>query len=63
MTCSRRAAYTLTFDYTDRMAALGPLAYRAEPHSYDLCELHAAKTSVPAGWTLIKPVPIGAPRD
>ncbi|WP_125106937.1 MULTISPECIES: DUF3499 family protein [Gulosibacter] len=57
--CSRRAAYTLTFDYRDQMAAIGPLAFRAEPHAYDLCPLHAGRTSVPEGWTLIKPVPIG----
>lgn len=59
ITCSRRAEFTLTFDYRDRMAALGPLAFRAEPHSYDLCAFHAARTSVPEGWTLVKPVPIG----
>ena len=41
------------------MAAIGPLAFRAEPHAYDLCSLHAGRTSVPEGWTLIKPVPIG----
>lgn len=41
------------------MAAIGPLAYQAEPHSYDLCELHASRTSVPEGWTLIKPSLIG----
>ncbi|MEF3322354.1 DUF3499 family protein [Gulosibacter sp. GYB002] len=59
--CSRRAQFTLTFDYGDKMAALGPLAYRAEPHSYDLCQFHAEKTSVPAGWLLIKPTPLGQP--
>lgn len=57
--CSRRAEYTLTFDYDDKMAAIGPLAFQAEPHSYDLCALHASRTSVPEGWTLIKPTPIG----
>ncbi|WP_087005099.1 DUF3499 family protein [Gulosibacter sp. 10] len=56
--CSRRAEYTLTFDYEDRMAAVGPLAVRSEPHSYDLCALHAGRTTVPEGWTLVKPTPI-----
>ncbi|MFD2756793.1 DUF3499 family protein [Gulosibacter faecalis] len=56
--CSRRATSTLTFDYRDRMAAIGPLAFRAEPHAYDLCELHASRTSVPEGWMLVKPAPI-----
>jgi hypothetical protein len=32
---------TLTYDYADAMAVLGPLAIRREPHSYDLCERHA----------------------
>lgn len=56
--CSRRAAYTLTFDYDDRMVAIGPLAYQAEPHSYDLCEHHARSTTPPVGWTLVRPTPM-----
>lgn len=56
--CSRPAKYTLTFDYADKMAAIGPLAFQAEPHSYDLCEVHAQRTTVPRGWTLVKPTPL-----
>ena len=36
---------------------LGPLATYAEPHAYDLCELHAEKLSVPRGWEVIRLAP------
>nr|WP_225752242.1 DUF3499 family protein [Pseudoclavibacter sp. Marseille-Q3772] len=61
VSCSRRAEYTLTFDYTDKMVVIGPLAVRAEPHSYDLCRLHADRTTAPEGWTVLRPLPLGAP--
>ena len=57
--CSRPAAFTLTFDYVDRLAAIGPLAYEVEPHSYDLCTLHADRLTAPEGWTVLRPVPLG----
>lgn len=45
---------TLTYVYTDSTAVLGPLALRAEPHGYDLCQPHAASLSVPRGWEVIR---------
>ena len=33
---------------------LGPLAPHVEPHSYDLCESHAARLTAPRGWELIR---------
>jgi hypothetical protein len=45
---------TLTYIYSDSTAVLGPLATFAEPHAYDLCELHARKLTVPNGWTVLK---------
>lgn len=57
--CSRPAAVTLTFDYEDRLAAIGPLAVEAEPHTYDLCTMHADRLTAPQGWTIVRPVPIG----
>lgn len=45
---------TLTYVYADQTAVLGPLATYAEPHAYDLCELHAQKLSVPMGWEVIR---------
>ena len=47
---------TLTYDYADAMAVLGPLAYRPEPHSYDLCARHAERLSAPAGWQVVRHV-------
>jgi hypothetical protein len=48
---------TLTYVYSDQTAVLGPLATYAEPHAYDLCELHADKLSVPRGWEVIRLAP------
>ena len=45
---------TLTYVYSDSTAVLGPLATRAEPHGYDLCETHARSLSVPRGWEVIR---------
>ena len=33
---------------------LGPLATFAEPHNYDLCNVHGEKLTPPRGWELIK---------
>jgi len=33
---------------------LGPLATFSEPHSYDLCETHGKRLTVPNGWNVIK---------
>jgi hypothetical protein len=33
---------------------LGPLATYAEPHAYDLCEIHSEKLTVPMGWTVLQ---------
>lgn len=45
---------TLTYVYADSTAVLGPLATRAEPHCYDLCEVHAAKLTAPRGWAMVR---------
>jgi Protein of unknown function (DUF3499) len=33
---------------------VGPLATFAEPHSYDLCEEHALRLTVPRGWEVLR---------
>ena len=48
---------TLTYVYSDSNAILGPLAATAEPHSYDLCERHAARLTAPRGWTMVRLAP------
>jgi hypothetical protein len=45
---------TLTYIYADSTAVLGPLATFSEPHSYDLCEAHGKRLTVPNGWSVIK---------
>jgi len=44
----------LTYDYSDQTAVLGPLATYAEPHTYDLCVVHAEGLTVPRGWDVIR---------
>ena len=45
---------TLTYVYSDQTAVLGPLATYAEPHTYDLCVVHAKGLTVPRGWEVIR---------
>jgi uncharacterized protein YciW len=45
---------TLTYIYAESTAVLGPLATFSEPHSYDLCERHSARLTVPNGWEIIR---------
>jgi len=40
--------------YADQTAVLGPLATYAEPHAYDLCELHSERLSAPRGWEVLR---------
>ncbi|HWH26744.1 MAG TPA: DUF3499 family protein [Pseudolysinimonas sp.] len=54
--CNDAAVATLTYDYADAMAVLGPLAFRPEPHSYDLCPRHAERLSAPQGWQVVRHV-------
>ncbi|MDT4893962.1 MAG: hypothetical protein QOE97_2997 [Pseudonocardiales bacterium] len=50
------AVATLTYAYSDLTAVVGPLATFAEPHSYDLCEQHALRLTVPRGWEMLRHV-------
>ncbi len=52
--CTRGAVATLTYDYRDQTAVLGPLAMSVEPHTYDLCEVHAEALTVPRGWEVVR---------
>lgn len=61
-TCSGVAVATLTFDYSDSTAVVGPLALRTEPGSYDLCELHSDGLRVPNGWQVVRIAAPGPPR-
>lgn len=52
VSCRSAATMTLTYIYAESRAVLGPIAMFAEPHAYDLCERHAARLTVPNGWTV-----------
>jgi Protein of unknown function (DUF3499) len=45
---------TLTFVYRDSTAVVGPLATVHEPHSWDLCVMHAGRITAPRGWELVR---------
>jgi hypothetical protein len=55
--CGRTAVNTLTYVYADQTAVLGPLATYAEPHAYDLCDLHSERLSAPRGWEVLRLAP------
>lgn len=47
----------MTYVYADQTAVVGPLATYAEPHSYDLCEVHGERLSAPRGWEVMRLAP------
>ena len=55
--CGRPAVNTLTYVYADQTAVLGPLATYAEPHAYDLCDMHSERLSAPRGWEVLRLAP------
>jgi hypothetical protein len=55
--CDRPAVTTLTYVYADQTAVVGPLATYAEPHAYDLCDLHGERLSAPRGWEVLRLAP------
>ncbi|WP_022901580.1 DUF3499 family protein [Humibacter albus] len=59
--CSREAVATLTYDYADSMVVLGPLSIVHEPHTYDLCAVHADRLSAPQGWQVVRHQVVGEP--
>jgi hypothetical protein len=52
--CTRPAVSTLTYVYSDSTAVLGPLATYAEPHCYDLCQVHSERMTAPRGWEVVR---------
>jgi hypothetical protein len=52
--CSRDAVATLTYDYGDQMAVIGPLSNQPDDAGYDLCATHAERASVPRGWQFVR---------
>jgi hypothetical protein len=52
--CKKPPVFTLTYVYRDSTAVLGPLAVAVDPHSWDLCEMHAGRLVVPRGWDVVR---------
>lgn len=52
--CPNRAVATLTYVYADSTAVVGPLAVAGDPHSWDLCALHALRITAPRHWELVR---------
>lgn len=50
--CASPAVATLTYQYGRSQVWIDDLAPERDPHSYDLCERHAGRLSVPNGWSL-----------
>lgn len=55
--CSLPAVSTLTYVYADSTAVLGPLATYAEPHCYDMCQMHSERMTAPRGWEIVRITP------
>ncbi len=55
--CNGAAVSTLTYVYADSTAVLGPLATYAEPHCYDLCNMHSERLTAPRGWEIVRITP------
>ena len=52
--CAVLALATLTYVYADREAVVGPLSAVKEPHTYDLCQSHSDRLTVPVGWRVVR---------
>lgn len=50
--CSEPAVSTFAYQYGRSLVWLEDLHRDRDPHCYDLCERHAARLKVPAGWQL-----------
>ena len=48
---------TLTYDYSQSIAVIGPLGGTVEPHSWDLCDFHASRMTAPRGWEMLRNIP------
>lgn len=40
--------------YADSIAVIGPLSTAAEPHSYDMCQVHGERLTAPLGWEVVR---------
>lgn len=52
--CKQPAEFSLTYDYEDKLAVLGPLSPQPETLAHDLCRKHAAGFVPPQGWQQLR---------
>ncbi|WP_261795473.1 DUF3499 domain-containing protein [Flaviflexus massiliensis] len=52
--CNERAVVTMTYDYGEATAVVGPLSPVAQKGALDLCEEHAQSVTVPRGWSMVR---------
>jgi Protein of unknown function (DUF3499) len=52
--CSHSAVATLSYDYNQSIAVLGPKSPKPEPGCFDLCSQHSSSFSPPQGWQVIR---------
>lgn len=50
--CADEAIATLSYQYARSLVWLDDLIDERDPHSYDLCQRHAGRLSVPNGWRM-----------
>lgn len=50
--CGNRAIATLRYNYAARTATVNHLEPGDDPHSWDLCDRHLSRLTVPEGWGL-----------
>lgn len=43
---------TLSYDYARALVWIDELLPERDPHSYDLCDRHGGRVTVPQGWQL-----------
>ncbi|EEH63816.1 hypothetical protein HMPREF0044_0835 [Gleimia coleocanis DSM 15436] len=52
--CEERAVATLTYNYAEATAVLGPLPPEKAPYTSEFCEHHANTFTAPNGWQVIR---------
>jgi hypothetical protein len=50
--CAHSATVTLSYQYARSLVWLDDLSAERDPHTYDLCEMHADRLKPPSGWHL-----------
>lgn len=52
--CEQGAVSTMTYNYRDAVAVVGPLSPTPKAGALDFCMYHAQTVTVPVGWELIR---------